>query len=53
MNTKAEQLLGVIDRIATRLALTDDSKLEQQLDDVLAKLISLIVFPDQNVRNKV
>lgn len=48
-----DQLINIIDKIATKLALTDEPKLEAQLEEHLPKLLSLILFPDTSVRNKV
>jgi hypothetical protein len=50
----SNQLLSVVDRIATKLILqNDDNKLQDLLEQFLPKLLSLLLYNDEAVRNKV
>lgn len=51
---QVEQLLAVIERIHTRLALSDsDTKFQELINTYLPKLLSLLLFDSDLVRNKI
>jgi hypothetical protein len=47
------RLSNVIDNIATKFAISEESSLEKLLEEYLHKLLGLLVYPNSEIRNKV
>jgi Mlc titration factor MtfA (ptsG expression regulator) len=49
----SDKLCGIVDNISTKIALATSKNINELLSEYLPKLLQLIVYPDDKVRNKV